>query len=276
MIRPISGKNKAMQEAADLRPGTERAGDRITGRKRTVLSTGFILALIVLWQLISMLIGKSFILPSPIAVLESLWENRVEIFTVHFPATLKVVVYGGVLSVVLGAAFAVLMDWNELIERALYPILTLTQTIPVMCIAPAFVLWFGYTVKMRVIVVILVNFFTVTVNLYDGFASTNPNRQELLQTYGASRWQIFTLLRMPTALPYFFTALKVAVPWSVVGAAVAEWLGAPDGLGTYSRACMMNLDAAGLLAPLIVLTAFALILNLILNLIEGVSGGRFF
>jgi putative hydroxymethylpyrimidine transport system permease protein len=80
--------------------------------------------------------------------------------------------------------------------------------------------------------------------------------------------QIFSLLKMPTALPYFLTALRISVPWSVIGAAVAEWLGAQNGLGTYSRSCMMNLDAAGLLAPLVVLTAFALFLNWVLGLAE--------
>ena len=100
-----------------------------------------------------------------------------------------------------------------------------------------------------------------------------------MRTFGAGRLQIFTMLKMPSALPYFFTALHVVVPWSVITAAVAEWLGAQNGLGTYSRACMLKLDAAGLIAPLIVLSAFALIMNAILNMAERhflkpVNGGR--
>lgn len=235
---------------------------------RSYLSTGFLLGLLVLWQLLSMWIGKKFLLPSPLDVLESLWKNRAEIFLVHLPATFRVVAAGGVLSVLFGALFAVAMDWSSRLRRALYPILTVSQTIPVVCLAPVLVLWFGYTDTMRVLVVILVNFFTVTVSLCDGFASTRPARMELLQTYGATRLQAFALLRLPTALPYFFTALHVTVPWSVIGAAVAEWLGAQAGLGTYSRSCMMRLDAAGLLAPLVVLTAFALLLNALLNFLE--------
>lgn len=224
--------------------------------------------LLILWQLLSLRVGRSFLLPSPVDVGTSLWKNRVEIFTVHLPATLRVVAAGGILSILLGILFAVLMDWSSWLRRALYPILTVSQTIPVMCIAPVLVLWFGYTDKMRILVVILVNFFTVTVSLCDGFAATRLPRRELLQTYGASRLQEFFLLRMPTALPYFFTALHVTVPWSVIGAAVAEWLGAPAGLGTYSRTCMMSLDAAGLLAPLVLLTALALLLNALLGWAE--------
>ena len=170
---------------------------------RRFLSTAFLSGLLVLWHLLSLWIGKKFLLPSPVDVLESLWKNRAEIFTVHLPATLRVVAAGGILSVLFGVLFAVAMDWNGWLRRALYPILTVSQTIPVVCLAPVFVLWFGYTDTMRILVVILVNFFTVTVSLCDGFAATRSERMELLQTYGASRLQSFALLRLPTALPYF-------------------------------------------------------------------------
>ncbi len=236
---------------------------------RRCLGIGFGLFLLLLWQIIALGIGKSYILPKPSEVIGHILDNRKELFTVHLPATMQVVAIGGILSVVLGFLLAVVMDWNHRLEKALYPVLTVTQTIPTMCIAPVFVLWFGYTVKMRVIVVILVNFFSVTVNVFDGFKASGIGRTELLKTYGAGRLQQFLLLRLPTALPNLFTALRIAVPWSVVGAAVAEWLGAPEGLGTYSRGCMMNLDAAGLLAPLLILTVIALLLNGILGVIEN-------
>ncbi len=246
----------------------EAGENRITGRKRRVISMGFMILLVLLWELLSTLIDRPFLLPSPSAVFQSLWEHREEIFLTHLPATFGVVLAGGLLAVLLGAAFAVAMDWSPWLMRALYPLLTVTQTIPVMCLAPVLVLWFGYTFRMRAVVVILVNFFTVTVDLCDGFASTRKERTELMRTFGAGRLQQFTMLRMPTALPNLFTALKISVPWSVIGAAVAEWLGAPAGLGMYSRSCMLNLDAAGLLAPLMVLTAMALGMNAVLGLAE--------
>ena len=236
--------------------------------QKKIYSVGFGIFLLVLWEVLSLIIDDAFIMPSPQAVIHSLIENRLEIFTEHFPATMEVVLLGGVLSILFGMLFAILMDAHKSIERAVYPILTVTQTVPVMCVAPVFVLWLGYSVKMRVLVVILTNFFPVTVNLFDGLKSTREDRTELLETYGASKWQKFIMLRMPTALPYFFSSLRVALPWSVVAAAISEWLGAPKGLGTYSRYCMMNLDAAGLLAPLIVLTVVALILNALLKFVE--------
>ena len=230
---------------------------------------GFGIFLLVLWQLLAMAIGRSFILPTPVAVVQNIWENRYAIFVENLPATMEVVLIGGGLSILLGIGFALLMDASPNAAAAIYPVLTMTHTIPVMCIAPALVLWLGYSVQMRVLVVILSNFFTVTVDLFDGLQSTREDRTELLMTYGASRWQMFKILRFPSSLPYFFSAMRVAVPWSVVGAAVSEWLGAPKGLGTYSRNCMVNLDAAGLLAPLVVLTFIALGMNAILRVIEN-------
>lgn len=236
--------------------------------KKKCLGIGFGIFLLSLWEILSIIIGKSYILPGPLLVLEKIVENRNDIFMIHLPATMYVVVVGCIISIVLGTALAVIMDFDKRIEKAIYPILTVTQTIPVMCIAPIFVLWFGYSVTMRVVVVVLTDFFAVAVNVFDGLGSTSNARTELLMTYGAGKFKRLVLLRFPSALPSFFTALKITVPWSIVGAAVAEWLGAPSGLGTYSRNCMMSLDAAGLLAPLVVITVIALLINAVIQIIE--------
>lgn len=236
--------------------------------KRKCLGIGFGIFLLLLWEILSVIIGKSYILPGPLLVLDKIVENKNEIFMIHLPATMYVVVIGCIISIVLGTVLAVIMDFDKRIEKALYPILTATQTIPVMCIAPIFVLWFGYSVTMRVVVIVLTNFFAVAINVFDGLNSTSIARTELLMTYGAGKIKRLILLRFPSALPSFFTALKITVPWSIVGAAVAEWLGAPSGLGTYSRNCMMSLDAAGLLAPLVVITVIALLINAVIQFIE--------
>ena len=224
--------------------------------------------LLILWQLLAMLINAGFILPTPVSVLAHLYENFYELMTVHFVITMQVVLIGGLLSVVLGVALAILMTVSSGLERAIYPILTVTQTIPTVCLAPIFVLWFGYTVKMRIFMVVLMNFFSITVNVYDGFSSVSREQTELLATYGADPMQQFFMLKVPTALPYFFTSLKVSLPWAVVAAAVAEWFGAPGGLGNYSRIRMMSLDSAGLLAPLVILSVTALLISAVIKYIE--------
>ena len=238
-----------------------------TQHRHTLGILGFALFL-ALWALASLLVGQSFLLPSPLAVARHLIENRRVLFGEHFAATAEVIVLGGLFSLALGALFAVVMDAWPLAARALYPILTLSQSIPTLCLAPVLVLFLGYSVAMRVVVVVLMNFFAVTVSLYDGLQSTGAQETELLKSLGATPLQRLLLLRLPTALPALFTSLRIALPWSVVGAAIAEWLGAPRGLGTYSRKCMAVFDAAGLLAPLVILTALALILTFLLRLAE--------
>lgn len=236
--------------------------------KKKLYGLGFGVFLIAAWQALAVWIDASYILPSPLQVGRALQKNFGLIMTTHFPITMKVVGIGSSISLVLGVALAIAMDLDERIENAVYPILTVSQTIPVLCIAPIFVLWFGYTTLTRVIVVVLLTFFSITVNVFDGFKATKTEMTELMATYGASRMQQFIKLRLPTALPYFFTALKISIPWAVVGAAIAEWLGAPGGLGNYSRKMMMDLNAAGLIAPLVVISAVALLINGIIRLIE--------
>jgi len=187
---------------------------------------------------------------------------------VHFPITMEVVLIGSAISITIGVLLAVVMDCSKFMEKVLYPILTVSQTIPTMCLAPMFVLWFGYSTVNRVLVVILSTFFSVTINVFDGFLSTRKDMQELMMTYGANRREIFWKLRVPTALPYFFSALKIALPWSVVGAAIAEYLGAPGGLGEFSKRKMMEFDGAGLFAPILLISIVALLMIAIVKVIE--------
>ena len=240
----------------------------MTPLRKRIWGIGFGIFLFLLWDFLSRQIDNSFILPGPGSVFQTIVQNRLALFTVHLPATMVVVLLGGASAVLIGIILALVMDRYQLAARALYPIFTLSQTIPITCLAPVFVLWFGYTIKMRVLVVILMNFFAVTVDLYDGLQATAPGRMELLDTYGADNKQKLLLLRFPTALPNLFSALHIVIPWSVVGAAVSEWLGASKGLGTYSRYCLGNLDAAGLLAPLFILSLVALALNGAVTLTE--------
>ena len=235
---------------------------------RVLLGAGFLIVLILLWQLIAVLIGKSYLLPSPVQVVQSIASNWQELWSRHIPATLSVMGAGLGISLILGVLLAVLMDLHEGLEKALYPLLAFTQTIPVLCLAPVLVLWFGYSFGMRVVVVVLVTFFPITINMFDGFRSVRVERSELLDTYGAGVIQQYGLLRFPTALPHLFHGLHVAVPWAGAGAVISEWLGAPAGIGVFSKSAMMSMDAAGLLAPLVLLSIIVLIVNMLLNLLE--------
>lgn len=236
--------------------------------KKNLPSIILIIVLLGLWQIIAMIINAHYILPSPTQILVKLWDLREPLFTVHLPATMGVTGLGLIISIILGLGLAVLMDMNEKIENALYPIVIASQTIPTTAIAPLFVLWFGYSIWSKVLVTILITFFPITISVYDGFKSTKREMQELLITYGASKRDIFIKLKIPTALPHFFSAIKMAVPLSIIGAAIAEWLGAQSGLGYFSKRMMSQLDGAGVFAPIVLLSAVAMIVVAIVNIIE--------
>lgn len=236
--------------------------------KRNLPSIILMIVLLGLWQIIAIMINAHYILPSPVQILVKLWELKEPLFMVHLPATMGVTGLGLIISIVFGLALAILMDMNEKIENALYPIVIASQTIPTTAIAPLFVLWFGYSIWSKVLVTILITFFPITIAVYDGFKATKREMEELLITYGADKKDIFIKLKIPTALPHFFSAIKMAVPLSIIGAAIAEWLGAQSGLGYFSKRMMSQLDGAGVFAPIVLLSVVAMIVVAIVNILE--------
>ena len=197
-----------------------------------------------------------------------MWQLRGPLFTVHLPATMSVTLLGLAISLVLGLGLAVLMDLSPFWQKALYPVVVASQTIPTTTIAPLFVLWFGYGIWSKVLVTILITFFPITITVYDGLRSAKVEMEELLLTYGATRRDIYWKVKVPCALPYFFSAIKMAVPMSIIGAAIGEWLGAQSGLGYFSRRMMTQLDGAGVFAPIVLLSVTAMVTVGLVSLLE--------
>lgn len=227
-----------------------------------------VFVLLLAWQGAAMGIDAAYILPSPIAILVRLWELREPLFLVHLPATMGVTALGLLISVVLGLSLAIAMDGHPKLEKALYPIIVASQTIPTTAIAPLFILWFGYGIWSKVLVTILMTFFPIAITVFDGLKGTKREMEELLLTYGATKRDIFWKLKLPTALPHFFSAIKMAIPLSVIGAAIAEWLGAQSGLGYFSKRMMTQLDGAGVFAPVVLLSAVAMLAVGVVALVE--------
>ena len=227
-----------------------------------------VFALLMFWQMAAMGMNAAYIMPSPAQVVQRLWDLRGPIFTAHLPATMSVVVIGLMISIVLGMALAILMDASPIAEKALYPVVIASQTIPTTALAPLFVLWFGYTIWSKVLVTVLMTFFPVTITVFDGFRSVRTEMKDLMFCMGADTQQMFFKLKLPAVLPCFFSALKMAVPLSVIGAAIGEWLGAQSGLGYFSRRMMTQLDGAGVFAPILLLSIAAMLLVAVVSAIE--------
>ena len=227
-----------------------------------------VLLLLMVWQAAAIGMDAAYILPSPAQVLRRLWELRKPLFCAHLPATMSVVGIGLLISIVLGLALAILMDLSPVAEKALYPLVIASQTIPTTALAPLFVLWFGYSIWSKVLVTVLMTFFPVTITVFDGFRSVRADMKDLMTSFGANPGQIFLKLKLPAVMPYFFSALKMAIPLSIIGAAIGEWLGAQSGLGYFSRRMMTQLDGAGVFAPILLLSAAAMLLVALVNLVE--------
>ena len=225
-------------------------------------------ALLIIWQAAAMHMNAAYILPSPIQIVKKLWDLRVPLFKAHLPATMEVVTVGLTISIVLGLFLAVIMDMSETVEKAIYPLVIASQTIPTTALAPLFVLWFGYGIWSKVLVTVLMTFFPITITVFDGFKSVKTEMTELMQTFGADKKQIFLKLKLPAVLPYFFSAIKMAIPISIIGAAIGEWLGAQSGLGYFSRRMMTQLDGAGVFAPILLLSIAAMALVAIVGIFE--------
>ena len=168
-------------------------------KKTQIPALVVMLALLVLWQVGAMQLNAAYILPTPMQILEKIWELRIPLFTAHLPATLLVTAIGLVISILFGLMLAILMDASPAVSRAIYPIIIASQTIPTTALAPLFVLWFGYSIWSKVLVTVLITFFPITITVYDGLRSVRTDMVELMQTYGASRIQIFCKLKMPWA-----------------------------------------------------------------------------
>ena len=149
----------------------------------------------------------------------------------HTLATLLEIVVGFGLSLACGVALAAAIGLSRTLERAIYPFVIASQTIPIIVIAPMLLIWIGYGFAPKVIVVALISFFPIVVNMVDGLKSVDRDMVNLMRTLGASRWQVFFKVQVPTSLPYLFSGMRVAIAVSVIGAVIGEWVGSSEGLG---------------------------------------------
>ena len=151
--------------------------------KNKILLLGINLSLIILWQILATIINAPYILPTPVNVLLKIWELRQILFTVHLPYTMLITFFGLGISVILGILLSVIMDFFPSCKKILYPIIVSSQTIPTIAIAPLFILWFGYGIWSKVVVTVLITFFAIVINVYDGLQSAKEDMKELLLTF---------------------------------------------------------------------------------------------
>ena len=233
-----------------------------------IWSISAIAVILIVWQTICSLgMIDSFLLPSPVQVVKAFVEE-LPVLMEHSMVTLTEALIGLLLGILLGFVMAVLMDQFEPLYKAFYPLIVLTQTVPTVAIAPLLVLWFGYEMAPKVILIVITTFFPITVGLLNGFKSADKDSINLLRAMGASKVQIFKIVKLPGALSQFFAGLRISASYAVVGAVISEWLGGFSGLGVYMTRVKKAFSFDKMFAVIFLISVISLLLMKCVDLLQ--------
>lgn len=236
--------------------------------KRNTPSIAAVGVLLIIWQLLCTTgLVPSYMLPSPVEVMQA-FVSELPLLIENSFITLQEAFIGLILGVSVGFFAAVLMDTFDILYKAFYPLLIITQTIPSVAIAPLLVLWFGYEMTPKIVLIVISTFFPVTVGLLDGFRSADKDAIGLLRSMGANRLQIFRYIKFPSALPQLFSGLRIAAAYSVVGAVISEWLGGFGGLGVYMTRVKKAFAFDKMFAVIFLISAISLALMALVGFAE--------
>jgi NitT/TauT family transport system permease protein/putative hydroxymethylpyrimidine transport system permease protein len=234
--------------------------------RRILLPALLIAALIGLWQiaaasgwLAEQLNLEPSLVPSPAEVGDALWNSR-SLLLENTWVTLREILLGFAAGALLGLALATAMRFSTILRDAVFPLTVAVQAVPLVVIAPILVIWFGYGIWPKVIIVALACFFPIVVNTLDGFRSVDPEAVKMMRTLDASRWATFRRVEAPTALPYFFSGAKVAVAIAPIVALFAELAGANSGLMRLIVQDNNNFEEARVFAAAAILAAIGVLL----------------
>ena len=239
--------------------------------RRALLTALLLLGLLAAWQFVASLDSvDDLTLASPSETLQALSDDR-SLLADNARVTLVKILLGLAISIVAGLAFAVAMHLSRGLRDAAYPLLIASQAIPIVVLAPIFVLAFDYGIGPKLAIVAIICFFPITVNVLDGLRSVEPDLLRLMRSMGASRWRTLRTVELPSAMPFFFSGLRIAASVSVIGAVFGEWAGADAGLGRLVLLGNNQLQTPRVYAGIVILTAMAVALFALAALAERIA-----
>lgn len=226
-----------------------------------------IIIVVLIWQLtINFAHVPQYIIPSPLDILKTLVSDFQNIME-NTETTLYESFIGFFISIIFSFILAVIMDSFEIVRKSIYPILLISQTIPTIAIAPLFIIWFGFGVLPKIIVVVMVCFFPIVVSLVDGFEKVDRDYINLFSTMKASRLQTFYHLKLPYAMVNFFSGLKIAATYMIMSAIIGEWLGGDNGIGVYMVRAKNAYQLDKVFASILVIVIVSIIIIYIIDFI---------
>lgn len=236
----------------------------------SIISLGVFILLLIFWEFATVWFEvPHFILPQPSAILVSLYYGITSgLFVYHFGVTAFQTLTGFFLAAFIGITIGTLVSQFRIIEKTVYPWIVALQTLPKIAIAPLIIIWAGYGIESKVIIVALVALFPVLVNTIVGMKSCDQGKLDLMRSLRATRWETFRMVQLPNALPFIFAGLNVAIVLSVLGSIVGEFVGSRAGLGNLILEANFQFNIAQVFAILVVLGLFGVSMNWVVRSIQ--------
>jgi NitT/TauT family transport system permease protein len=246
------------------RPGTNVRG----AWARFMPPLALFVGVVVVWEAVSRMFRlPEFVLPAPTAIVEVLISNQRALGYAAF-VTAREVLWGFLLSAVVGAAVALMIARFAAFGRALYPLVVLFQNVPKVALAPLFILWFGFDLAPKVVLIVVIAFFPVAINMLVGLQTVDANLIALMRSVGASRNEILLRIQVPNSLPYLMAGLKVAVTLAVIGAIVGEFAGAQAGLGYMIQFASTQMQTSLVFAALVEVSVLGMLFYYVIEWVE--------
>ncbi|WP_433533162.1 ABC transporter permease [Micromonospora sp. CA-263727] len=222
------------------------------------------------WEYGTQLIGvDEFVLPRPSQIAEALHRQLTDAqFWSHLWVTTQEALLGFVIGVGAAVLLGTFISQIKVVEATLMPYIVAFQTVPKVALAPLFVLWFGFGLTSKVVMAAVISFFPMLVNVIEGLRAADADRIQMLTVFGASKAQIFRMVRLPSALPFIFAGLDIGIVFAILGAVVGEFIGAKEGLGYLLLQTNYNFDIAGMFAVLVVLSVMGLLAHFVIRLLQ--------
>jgi NitT/TauT family transport system permease protein len=264
------------EKPSDAGNGPVRTGGRgaVSGRNIPgsdyFISVGAFGVLLAIWEAaVRVLHVPDFILPPPSAIGTSLYYGlRSGLFVYHFAVTAMQTIAGFLLAALFGIGLGALIAQFRIVERTIYPWLIALQALPKIAIAPLIIVWAGYGIESKIVIVALVALFPILVNTIVGLKSCDQGKLDLMRSLGATGWETFRLVRLPNALPFIFAGLNVAIVLAILGSIVGEFVGSKAGLGNLILEANFQFNVAQMFAILVILGLFGVSLSMAVRFVQ--------
>jgi NitT/TauT family transport system permease protein len=239
-------------------------------RPELLLVPAVFVVIVLAWEFLVPALGvDAYILPTPSSIVAAMAQQFSDpLFWGHFEVTVRESAIGFAIGVGSAVLLGTAISQVRLVEKTLMPYVVAFQTVPKVALAPLFVVWFGFGLTSKIVMAAVISFFPMLVNVIEGLRAAEADRIQMLKVFGASRMQIFRMVRLPSAMPFIFAGLDIGIVFAILGAVVGEFIGAQEGLGYLLLQTNYNFDIAGMFAILVVLSLMGLIAHALIRLVQ--------